>query len=304
MLDSVFVGADWSVTPPAVRLVGVESGEQAWWPVGAPWQFSIREGRRCVGWYDMRGYGGGPSRYVSCDDRSIVKKGRQCFRCQRKEGFLEIHQAGRTGRWPSDEALAEYLKGEHWIYVAVHGDAIPKVGTVASARGHSRLAEQGAVDARYIGSVEDGIRARQIEDRITAGVGIKQVSTARRKIDALAAGVDLERNASELESARDRVVEFCRSEGVALRAAAGSTYSLPPIARSLVRREPRPLYSREISPGTAHQFSCEGMLGSAALAAEGNDSSLLDLTQLRGKVLGDVSLGAKPEVVQQGALFL
>ena len=83
----------------------------------------------------------------------------------------------------------------HWLYIATFAGGASKVGTASHLRKWNRLAEQGAVVARYIARAEDGRVVRILEDMITRDAGLPQQVRAAAKAAALvapAAAVDLD----------------------------------------------------------------------------------------------------------------
>jgi len=75
---------------------------------------------------------------------------------------------------------------EHWLYVATFARGASKVGTASDVRKWNRLAEQGAVVARYVARANDGRVVRVLEDMITREAGLAQQVRSAAKAEALA----------------------------------------------------------------------------------------------------------------------
>ena len=80
---------------------------------------------------------------------------------------------------------ATYLMQQHWLYVATFAGGASKVGTASHLRKWNRLAEQGAVVARYVARAEDGRVVRILEDMVTQEAGLTQQVRSAAKEEAL-----------------------------------------------------------------------------------------------------------------------
>nr|WP_321164498.1 DUF2797 domain-containing protein [Arthrobacter sp. Soil763] len=75
----------------------------------------------------------------------------------------------------------------HWLYVATFANGASKIGTAADLRKWNRLAEQGAVTARYVARAADGRVVRILEDQVTRDAGLPQQIRSAAKAAALTA---------------------------------------------------------------------------------------------------------------------
>ncbi len=109
-------------------------------------------GKHCLGHHKV--HGPADRDHVLCPDRAPAVKGSQCERCFVVDDSRLIHDFHRGGRVPP--GLRAYLMQPHWLYVATFASGASKVGTAADLRKWNRLAEQGAVVARYVARADDG----------------------------------------------------------------------------------------------------------------------------------------------------
>ena len=121
---------------------------------------------------------------VPCPDRAPAARGHQCGPCFARDDTRHMHDFHRSGIAPP--GLRDYLAQEHWLYVATFAHGASKVGTAAAPGKWRRLAEQGAVAARYVALAADGRTVRVLEDAVTARLGIGQAVRAAAKAAGLA----------------------------------------------------------------------------------------------------------------------
>ncbi|WP_256127635.1 hypothetical protein [Arthrobacter sp. SDTb3-6] len=116
-----------------------------------------------------------------------------------------MHDFHRSGIGPA--GLKAYLAQPHWLYVATFADGTVKVGTASQRSKWSRLAEQGAIVARYVAHARDGSVVRVLEDAVSAGLGLTQFVRGTAKFAALLQprpGAELEAaNAAAAGTVRD-----------------------------------------------------------------------------------------------------
>ena len=135
--------------------------------------------RRCIGATKRTEEG---SSHQVCDLEPT--SGRYCEKCQTVENVnaANMHQSHRKGRAEIGKTMAAYLSHPHRLYLAAFRDGSMKVGTTRGSSGNRRLIEQGAWLATYVAEVEDGFFVRELEDEITAQLGVTQAVDTRRKI--------------------------------------------------------------------------------------------------------------------------
>nr|WP_243275159.1 DUF2797 domain-containing protein [Streptomyces albus] len=247
--------------------------------------------RYCTGWIDLATPGG---RHVACSGEARPATGKQCAACRNNEGFTQVHQAHRGGQVPRN--VRGYLSQPHLLYFAGFGDGTVKVGTVAEARLHARLAEQGALAAYYVAEAADGIAVRKAEAAVSHQCGLPQLVTAKRKL--LAALGPLDRTGIEeatLAAARDAesyLAHLAETEGWVKPLVPAQPWRLPAFARAFVEAAPHTAYPLDLTTGD-HSLYVHGMLGSLAAFSvrprPDGERYVADLSSLRGLriALGD-----------------
>ena len=138
-------------------------------------------GKHCLGHHKV--HGPADRDHVLCPARAQAVKGSQCERCFVVDDSRLIHDFHRGGRVPP--GLRAYLMQPHWLYIATFASGASKVGTAADLRKWKRLAEQGAVVARYVARADDGRVVRILEDLVTRDAGLPQQVRSAAKAAAL-----------------------------------------------------------------------------------------------------------------------
>ena len=173
-------------------------------------------GKHCLGHHKV--HGPADRDHVLCPDRAPAAKGSQCERCFVVDDSRLIHDFHRGGRVPP--GLRAYLMQPHWLYIATFANGASKVGTAANLRKWKRLAEQGAVVARYVARADDGRVVRNLEDLVTRDAGIPQQIRSAAKAAALtgpAPAVELDDRNSRLAAERPRAAGRRRGRRVRRR---------------------------------------------------------------------------------------
>lgn len=256
-------------------------------------------GKSCLGHHKV--HGPADRDHVPCPARTDATKGSQCERCFVLDDSRLIHDFHRGGRVPP--GLRAYLMQPHWLYVATFANGASKVGTASHLRKWNRLAEQGAVVARYVARANDGRVVRLLEDLVTRDAGLPQQVRSAAKAAALVAPAA----AVELDALNGRLAGKARA---LLTGAGGGGFEVldeqwvrPELADTACAPAVRHAYPHDLGSGT-HGFRIESLSGSFALAAL--DGSALEfvvnLGQLKARTieLGDHG-SAVPAV--QDALF-
>jgi hypothetical protein len=300
----VVLGVDWADTDtPVLRTApaGAETAETT--PLVGPWCFEVAdaEATYCCGWFDLTG----PTTvHVVCEEWAKLDRGKQCRKCQYQEGFLTAHRGGQGALAPN---VASYLAQPHQLYIDAFADGTIKVGTVAESRLAARLAEQGAVAARYVARTPDGAAARTLEAAVSTQAGLPQSVHVSRKLAALASPVD----AGGINDRLDERVAELRS--VLLETAGPGAeifdtplpWAPPAVAVAAFNAAPIAAYPGPLTTGT-HSLHVRAATGPIAVFATIEDpASVLyaaNVAALAGRliVLGDYSSEIAPT---QAALF-
>ncbi|MGY3320023.1 DUF2797 domain-containing protein [Arthrobacter sp. TE12232] len=245
-------------------------------------------GKRCLGHHKV--HGPADRDHIPCPARAEAARGSQCQRCFVLDDSRLIHDFHRGGRVPP--GLRAYLMQPHWLYIATFAGGASKVGTASHLRKWNRLAEQGAVVARYVARAEDGRVVRILEDMITRDAGLpQQVRSAA--LAGLVAAVELDalnrRLAAEVRDLLSRVPAdgFGIVDEPWLRPGLAEVACLPNGAGARTARHP---YPHGFDSGD-HGFGIASLSGSCAVAGlAGTDLEFivnLGLLKARTVLLGE-----------------
>lgn len=228
--------------------------------------------------------GDGGSIHIPCPDRAYAVSGGQCDECASKDQFRFVHIVHRQNFVSKD--IEAVVMQPHWLYVATFAGGVSKIGTAADTRKWGRLAEQGALVGRYVARGADGRVIREMEDAVTAGIGLRQAVRASAKAMALARPIDLAEldalNSADAQQARELLSGSDFGEG---SATVDDTWDPPPGRDALIDAGERIAYPADLTQG-AHGFSIESVVGSAALVAVPEDPTtayVADLSRLKGR---------------------
>lgn len=239
--------------------------------------------RHCLGFH--RVFGPEARDHTPCPQQTTAERGYQCGSCFSRDDLRFMHDVHRSGIAP--DGLLSYLAQEHWLYVATFADGASKIGTASNLRKWHRLAEQGAVVARYVACADDGRIVRVLEDVVTREVGLPQAIRASAKTAALVSpsagavlnGINAEFAASVgsllqggLDLAGFRVVE--------------EQWEAPSSWATVLGETGVHLYPHSLAAGE-HGFRVEALLGPTALVfIKGSEVPfLVDLSRLKGQRL-------------------
>lgn len=291
--ELVCLSVDWSnEIKPALRVATAGSAEPAQLlPLEGALRFRILDSdkRYCAGWFDLTG---ADPRHVNCQNWEQITTGKQCRRCQFKEGFITVHQAHR-GLDRLAGNVRSYITQPHRLYLDIFADGSSKVGTVAESRLSSRLSEQGAVAACYVARANDGIGVRKAEAAVSAELRLRQALTGKRKLAAMLSKINVEELRDKLKKlvtqARPLLVQLAAEHSWIEVEEEASWWKPSPSAEAAISSAPVAEYQASLSEGD-HSFYIKGMTGSIAVfALRGNDPEpqlfAADLSRLHGMTL-------------------
>ncbi|MGH3697294.1 MAG: DUF2797 domain-containing protein [Pseudonocardiaceae bacterium] len=271
--DLLCLGVDWSrPAEPSLRLANLGSTAPSYLlPLNGLIGFRITDSstRYCAGWFDLTG---DEPCHVNCESWERISSGKQCRRCQFKEGFLSAHQAHRGAAQLPDN-VRTYLTQPHWLYLDIFADGSSKVGTVAESRLASRLAEQGAVAAYYVARANDGIRIREAEAAVSTQLRLRQTLSTKRKLEALQSKVDTVGLCDRLEALVKKVQPFLLSvaESGAIEVPdTPARWRLPSAAVTAFEEAPLIIYPSQLSSGD-HSLYMHGVTGPIGVFAINNE---------------------------------
>jgi hypothetical protein len=256
-------------------------------------------GKQCLGRHVV--HGPADRDHILCPARAAAAKGSQCEQCFVLDDSRLIHDFHRGGRVPP--GLRAYLMQPHWLYVATFGNGASKVGTASHPRKWNRLAEQGAVVARYVAHAQDGRVVRLLEDMITRDAGLPQHGPAATKAAALltpAAAVDLDALNGRLAGEARTRLAGAGGDGFAV---VDEQWVRPVLSAKACAPAARHAYPHDLAAG-AHGFRIDSLTGSIALAAlDGSGLEfVVNLGQLKARVIELGDHGSDVPAVQE-ALF-
>ncbi|WP_225873593.1 DUF2797 domain-containing protein [Zafaria cholistanensis] len=234
---------------------------------------------------------------MPCPDRAPAARGHQCGPCFARDDTRHMHDFHRSGIAPP--GLRDYLAQEHWLYVATFAHGASKVGTAAAPGKWRRLAEQGAVAARYVALAADGRTVRLLEDAVTARLGIGQAVRSAAKAAGLAAPVGNGEGDGGPAALNARLAHRVRGF---LRGTAGEgpfavveeEWAPPAVSAPLLRAwrerrtQPYPGHPQAGRLGEGgHGFTVEAVLGQVLLVrlADSPVRFVADAAPLKGKLL-------------------
>lgn len=250
---------------------------------GARLGFSTADcGRFCLGHHKV--FSATSRRHVLCPAKAQAARGKQCEPCFGRDDSRLIHDFHRGGRVP--DGLRTYLMQEHWLYVATFARGASKVGTASDVRKWNRLAEQGAVVARYVARANDGRVVRVLEDMLTREAGLAQQVRSAAKAEALAGPLP----EAELEAINHRLAAGAR---ILLAQAAVEGFGIveerwvrPAQASGLFMPAARHAYPHALDDGE-HGFGIAALCGANVLARlDGTDTGfVVNLGQLAARTI-------------------
>ncbi|MDR6505253.1 DUF2797 domain-containing protein [Arthrobacter oryzae] len=254
-------------------------------------------GKFCLGHH--RVHGPADRDHVLCPAKAPAARGSQCERCFVVDDSRLIHDFHRGGGVPP--GLRAYLMQQHWLYVATFANGASKVGTASNLRKWNRLAEQGAVVARYVARADDGRVVRILEDMLTRDAGLPQQVRSAAKAAALVAPAP----AVELDALNGQLAADARSllarAGIEGFEVVDESWARPALADGACTPAVRHSYPHDLGTGT-HGFRIAAVSGSIAVAAlDGAELEfVVNLSQLKARSveLGD-HYGSEVPAVQE-----
>jgi hypothetical protein len=240
------------------------------------------EGKFCLGHH--RVHGPASRDHVLCPAKAPAARGGQCERCFVVDDSRLIHDFHRGGGVPP--GLRAYLMQQHWLYVATFANGASKVGTASNLRKWNRLAEQGAVVARYVARADDGRVVRLLEDMLTRDAGLpQQVRSAAKAAALVAPAPAVELDALNRQLAGDARALLVRA-GVEGFEVVDERWVRPGLADRACTPAARHSYPHDLTAGT-HGFRIAAVSGSIAVAAlDGAELEfVVNLSQLKARTI-------------------
>ncbi len=223
-------GVGWDSSGPSLSCT-TDDGDTAVPLAAGQWlRFGGQKGpRQCVGSFAV--HGPTVSVHSPCPESAAAERGYQCGPCFSRDDFRFMHDFHRSGVAPA--GLRSYLSQPHWLYIATFADGATKVGTTSQRSKWGRLAEQGAVLAQYVALADDGRVVRQLEDLVTASLGLTQQIRSAAKAAALLQPLPASELAAVSDDHGDAVRELLQDVGLAGFRIADEHWERPALAAGL-----------------------------------------------------------------------
>ncbi len=279
-------GVSWGDDGPELSLTG-RTGTPSTLPLETDVRLGFRvisgSGKRyCLGHYKVTDHCS--REHFTCPDHSLAERGYQCGPCFARDDLRYMHDIHRSGIAP--EGLKKYLAQPHWLYVATFGNGATKIGTASDLRKWGRLAEQGAIVARYVALARDGRIVRVLEDAVTADVGLQQAVRSAAKVASLASPRALKElvaiNADAAASVRTMLASSVDLDGFDV---VDEQWEAPPPVAFVLETPGLQVYPQV--DGGDHGFLIQAVVGSTAMVRlDGTETDfLVDLSCLKGLLI-------------------
>lgn len=228
----------------------------------------------------------GPPRYVPCPGRERAVASGQCETCASKDSFRFVHTVHRSGFVSRD--LEKHVMQPHWLYLAAFANGAFKIGTAAHTRKWGRLAEQGAISARYVAHADDGKAVRVAEDLVTESMGLRQAVRSAAKAASLCLPIHVDRVEAATAARAEQVREMLTEAGIVGCIPVDERWDPPAGREALSESVSRVAYPADIGTGS-HGFEIRTCVGQAVIATVDDASYVVDLAALKGR---RIELGA------------
>jgi len=270
---------------PMLRLRTGENWKTEYLELNRSLSLVVGDLKFCLGYITMNR--DGSRNVLPCPKTKALRTGTQCESCRRLDHSKFMHHFHKTGEAP--EGMRKYLEQPHFLYIASFAHGATKVGTTSTQSEWARLAQQGAVIARYIARANDGTAIRVLEDLVTEHVGLSQQVRQKSKIKGLV-GWELDYqqldaiNGQAANQARDFLAaqRGLETYGVQLR---DELWEQPGFARPVIDAwSTRALHAWSSPvPGARHKLRIRGVLGQSIMADSGDGTTLrlLDAAELK-----------------------
>lgn len=308
MANLTVLSTKWSDSTPWVRTRASDSSHSELRPaigLRLNYRATPESPRVCLGHSPFRRSGdtGEKPPFYDCS-KQPEPGSRRCQRCNIVEATFaaNLHHAHTRGNAELDPAIREHLRQPNQLYLAAFRDGSIKIGTSTLGRQQERFEEQGAWKAHIVASTSDGIAVRDIEDRVTEELGLRQAVNASRKLAGMVDPIADQKLLGLLDRHRTAVAELIVRMGDSRVEHADVAWENP-VAGDQVWRN---LYKYPLKPAAgAHDLEIVAVLGRIAAVRRpgpGTDVFAVDLQELYGieLELGDFE---SDEIAIQDSLF-
>ena len=276
-------GIRWPSAPGTPYLALEDSGQRehdVLLEPGTGLGFTVVPGRWCLGHQLI--HDKSHRTHVPCRAQALLSSGTQCPDCVAADESRPMHDFHRSGR--AGSGLRDYLAQPHWLYIATFADGTTKVGTASEPSKWRRLAEQGALVARYVALARDGSVVRHLEDSVSTNLPPTQFVRGAAKFAALLHP----RPPLHLEQTNKAMASVVRDYvgGLALEGfhTVDEQWERSVFSDAVAGPSRRAAYPQPLDSG-AHGIRLDSMLGLTALVGvdDVDGEFLLDLGALKGR---------------------
>lgn len=285
-IDAALVrGISWGPAGPVLSLLTDDGAARLPLAAGQWLRFEVLSGdgipaRYCLGFTRLPD--SGEHEHFPCPSGQPAERGFQCGACFSKDQLRLMHDFHRSGQ--GSPGLKAYLAQQHWLYIATFADGTTKVGTASERSKWSRLADQGALVARYVARAQDGAVVRHLEDAVSSSLPPTQFVRGAAKFAALLQP----RPPLHLEQTNQAMARVVR-EFVAKLTLEGfepvdEQWERSALAEAVAQPSRRTAYPLALDSGT-HGLRVDAMLGPVALTGldDIEGAFLVDLGGLKGR---------------------
>lgn len=189
------VAYDWgkrsNIWEPFLKVFDGERFTKIFFSKNSNISYEVSEKKYCIG-YSENG------EHTNCPGNREVKSGRRCPECRKLDNSLKCIICDGSRCLFDEEELRHRCKDvEMYVYLALFGKGLIKVGTASKRRVPKRWINQGADFATCFVKVMGALKARQIEKKIYTGLDFVSKVNVKRKIEIL--GMELNKNESVMK---------------------------------------------------------------------------------------------------------
>lgn len=205
MSENLVVGYDWKKRNdewlPFLKIFDGSEFRSLFFDVNEEIAYERSSKKYCIGYRNN-------GEYFKCSENRVVSNGRRCPECKALDKSRKCIACDGSRCLLKDEDLRYRCKDtEMYVYLALIGDDIIKVGTASERRVPKRWINQGADYSTLIAEVTGTQRARRIEKSIYTRFDYASRVNVKDKVDRLGSRISFDAAKSMINKARERINE-------------------------------------------------------------------------------------------------